>query len=56
MALMFEMNRETGTTLGLVTHDRSIAAARARAATRPSNSSGSITFSSALRWPSSWKL
>ena len=26
MALMFEMNRETGTTLVLVTHDRSIAA------------------------------
>jgi putative ABC transport system ATP-binding protein len=26
MALMFDMNRETGTTLVLVTHDRSIAA------------------------------
>jgi putative ABC transport system ATP-binding protein len=26
MALMFDMNREAGTTLVLVTHDRSIAA------------------------------
>ena len=34
----------------------SMAVARARASARPSSSSGSITFSSALKWPSNWKL